>query len=175
MGKERFSIPPRRFRGETAVVTSRLPVELISLLDNLSRQTGRSRNEVIQLCLEYAIDNMDDRGSGESSQWKNTLTELDGVRCLVEQVKAKLALLPGEKSVGLATLDALLDDLKFSMLGTSKTVTPEIDDRLSCLADRMASEMDNLIDIHSCDIGRIEEICAEMRTLIQERNGLRKS
>lgn len=175
MGKERFSIPPRRFRGETAVVTTRLPVELISFLDDLSHQTGRSRNEVIQLCLEYAIDNMDDRSNDESSPGKNTVIELDSVRILVEQVKTKLSLLPGEKSVGLANLDALLDDLRFSMLGTSKKETPEIDYRLRHLAERMAAEMNNLVDIHSGDTGSIEKICTEMQSLIQERNVLRKS
>ena len=97
MGKERFTIPPRRFRGETAVVASRLPVELIALLDDLSRKTGRSRNEVIQLCLEYAIDNMEDDG-GETGVDNDGQTALDMVRIIVEQVKAKLALLPGDSS-----------------------------------------------------------------------------
>ena len=175
MSKERFSIPPRRFRGETAVVASRLPVELISLLDDLSHQTGRSRNEVIQLCLEYAIDNLDDGNADESSREKNDQTKLDDARFRLEQAKVKLHLLPGEKRTSLTMMDALLDDLKFSMLGYSKKDTSEIDAQLLRLADRMIAEIDNLVEIHSSDISVLEGISTEILTLIKERNTLRKS
>ena len=172
MSKERFSIPPRRFRGETAVVASRLPVELISLLDDLSHKTGRSRNEVIQLCLEYAIDNMEDEDS--EAEPDGGQAELDMVRIIVEQVKAKLALLPGDSSREKAALDALLDDLKFSALGKSKKDTRDIDARLLSLASRMAAEVDNLVDIHSSEVNGLAEIRIEMQALIQERNIQRK-
>ncbi len=173
MSKERFTIPPRRFRGETAVVASRLPVELISLLDDLSRKTGRSRNEVIQLCLEYAIDNMED--DSDEAGPDGGQAELDMVRIIVEQVKAKLALLPGDSSREKAALDALLDDLKFSALGKSKKDTRDIDARLLSLANRMAAEADNLVDIHSSEVNGLAEIRIEMQALIQERNIQRKS
>ncbi len=172
MSKERFSIPPRRFRGETAVVASRLPVELISLLDDLSHKTGRSRNEVIQLCLEYAIDNMED--DNDEAGPDGGQAELDMVRIIVEQVKAKLALLPGDSSREKAALDALLDDLKFSALGKSKKDTRDIDAHLLSLASRMAAEVDNLVDIHSSEVNGLAEIRIEMQALIQERNIQRK-
>ena len=172
MSKERFSIPPRRFRGETAVVASRLPVELISLLDDLSHKTGRSRNEVIQLCLEYAIDNMED--DNDEAGPDGGQAELDMVRIIVEQVKAKLALLPGDSSREKAALDALLDDLKFSALGKSKKDTRDIDARLLSLASRMTAEVDNLVDIHSSEVNGLAEIRIEMQALIQERNIQRK-
>lgn len=174
MSKERFTIPPRRFRGETAVVASRLPVELISLLDDLSHKTGRSRNEVIQLCLEYAIDNMEDEDS-QSEQEDGERAELDTVRIIVEQVKAKLDLIPGDSAQEKAALDALLDDLKFSALGKSKKDTSEVDARLLSLAGRMAAEVDNLVDIHSGEVNGLAEIRIEMQALIQERNIQRKS
>ena len=173
MSKERFSIPPRRFRGETAVVASRLPVELISLLDDLSHKTGRSRNEVIQLCLEYAIDNMED-DSDEAGADSDGQTALDMVRIIVEQVKAKLALLPGDSSREKAALDGLLDDLKFSAMGKSRKDTSEVDARLLSLANRMAAEVDNLVDIHSSEVNGLAEIRIEMQALIQERNIQRK-
>ena len=174
MGKEHFTIPPRRFRGETAVVASRLPVELISLLDDLSRKTGRSRNEVIQLCLEYAIDNMED-DNDESNQEADGQTKLDMIRIIVEQVKGKLALLPGDNGREKTALDALLDDLRFSAMGKSKKDTGEIDARLLFLANRMAAEVDNLVDIHSSEVNGLAEIRIEMQALIQERNIQRKS
>lgn len=174
MSKERFTIPPRRFRGETAVVASRLPVELVSLLDELSRKSGRSRNEVIQMCLEYAIDNMEDE-EGDAGLGGSGQAELDMVRVTVEQVKAKLVLLPGDSSREKAALDALLDDLKYSMMGKAKKDTGVIDARLRALANRMAAEVDNLVDIHSSEINGLAEIRIEMQALIQERNIQRKS
>ena len=175
MSKELFTIPPRRFRGETAVVASRLPVELISLLDDLSHRTGRSRNEIIQLCLEFAIDNMDDQDGDENTQRDYGQKELIGLRILIEQVKAKLLLLPGENNNEMVSLDALLDDLKFSVMGKSRKDTSEIDDQLLRLASRMAAEVDNLVDIHSSDTSGVSEIRAEMQLLIQERNLLKRT
>lgn len=173
MSKERFTIPPRRFRGETAVVASRLPVELIAMLDGLSQKTGRSRNEVIQLCLEYALDNLD--GGDEDGDTGAERDKIDTVRILLERVKTRLLLLPGEGRHGEQTaLEGLLDSLHFSAICRTKKKTAELDDRLLYLANRMAAETDNLVDIHSGDVNGIDEIRLEMQALIQERNILMK-
>ena len=41
------------------VVSSRLTNELVEELDKISEQTGRTRNEIIQMCLEFAVDNLE--------------------------------------------------------------------------------------------------------------------
>lgn len=58
MNDKKLVIPPRKYKGETSVVSARLPVEMVKSLDKIAEDTGRTRNEIITLCLEYAIDNL---------------------------------------------------------------------------------------------------------------------
>ena len=57
-GKKLF-IPSKRYKGDTSVVSARLPNDLIKDLDRIAENTGRNRNEIIMLCLEFAIDNLE--------------------------------------------------------------------------------------------------------------------
>ena len=59
MAVKKLVIPPRRYQGITAVVSARLPKEMIENLDLVAENTGRNRNEIIQICLEFAIDHLD--------------------------------------------------------------------------------------------------------------------
>lgn len=52
-------IPSKKYRGDSAVISSRLTNELIKKIDEIAGQTGRTRNEIIQLCLEFAIENIE--------------------------------------------------------------------------------------------------------------------
>lgn len=52
-------IPPKKFKGETSVISSRLPNDMIKTIDDIAEHTGRNRNEVVTMCLEYAIINID--------------------------------------------------------------------------------------------------------------------
>ena len=58
MDEKKLIISPRKYKGETSVVSTRLPVEMIKNLDSIAEKTGRNRNEIIMLCLEYAIYNL---------------------------------------------------------------------------------------------------------------------
>lgn len=55
--KEKLIILSKKYRGETGTITARIPKELIERLDAIVSQTGRSRNDIIQLCIEYSLDN----------------------------------------------------------------------------------------------------------------------
>ncbi len=55
--KEKLIISSKKYRGETGTITARIPKELIERLDAIVSQTGRSRNDIIQLCIEYSLDN----------------------------------------------------------------------------------------------------------------------
>lgn len=57
--KEKLIIEKKNYKGETAVISARIPGDLITKIDEIVSITGRTRNEVIQLCLEYAIDNLE--------------------------------------------------------------------------------------------------------------------
>ena len=58
MSEKKLKILTKKYRGETATVTARLSVELIERLDEIVEKTGRTRNEIIQRCVEYAVDNI---------------------------------------------------------------------------------------------------------------------
>lgn len=36
----------------------RLPVDMLTEIDRVAKETGRTRNEIMQLCLEFALENM---------------------------------------------------------------------------------------------------------------------
>ena len=52
-------ITSKKYRGETMVVSSRLTNELVEELDKIAERTGRTRNEIIQMCLEFAVDTVE--------------------------------------------------------------------------------------------------------------------
>lgn len=58
MSEKKLEIMTKKYRGETSTVTARLSVELIERLDEIVEKTGRTRNEIIQRCVEYAVDNI---------------------------------------------------------------------------------------------------------------------
>jgi hypothetical protein len=57
--EKKLVISAKKYVGDSAVVSARLPVELIKELDNICEKTGRNRNEVIQVCLEFSVDNIE--------------------------------------------------------------------------------------------------------------------
>ena len=59
MAEQKLIISPKRFRGDSCVVSVRLPDSLVDRLDEIAKQTGRTRNEVIQKCLIYAVDRIE--------------------------------------------------------------------------------------------------------------------
>lgn len=57
---KKFVVRPRKPAfGKTSVVSTRLPDDVIEKLDNIARETGRSRNELIQMCIDYALENLE--------------------------------------------------------------------------------------------------------------------
>lgn len=57
---KKLVIRPRRAAlGKTAVVSVRLSEDMIKRLDAITMETGHSRNELIQLCVEFGLDNLE--------------------------------------------------------------------------------------------------------------------
>ena len=57
---KKLIIRPRRAAlGKTAVVSVRLSEDTIKRLDTITTRTGHSRNELIQLCVEFGLENME--------------------------------------------------------------------------------------------------------------------
>ena len=58
--EKKFVIRPRKPAfGKTSVVSTRLPDTVIDKLDDIARKTGRSRNELIQMCIDFALENLE--------------------------------------------------------------------------------------------------------------------
>jgi len=51
-------IQTNKYNGESKVISVRIPDDMLSDIDNVVSLTGKSRNEVIMICLEYALKNM---------------------------------------------------------------------------------------------------------------------
>ena len=66
MEKKKLIIQPHRYGGETTVISLRLPKEMQKAIDEVASATGRTRNEIVVLSLEYALENMviDERRGG---------------------------------------------------------------------------------------------------------------
>ena len=59
MADKKLIISSRKFRGNSSVVSLRLPTELIQSLDEIAEKTGRTRNEIIQKLIEFSLDNLE--------------------------------------------------------------------------------------------------------------------
>lgn len=59
MPDKKLKITTKKYRGDSSVVSVRLPNELIESLDSISNITGRTRNDIMQRCLEFAVENLE--------------------------------------------------------------------------------------------------------------------
>ena len=59
MADKKLVISSKKFRGDSSVVSVRLPNDMVEKLDAIAEQTGRTRNEIIQKCLAYSIENIE--------------------------------------------------------------------------------------------------------------------
>lgn len=59
MVEKKLVIQSKKYKGETAVVSARLPHDLIKKIDEICEVTGRTRNEVIQMCMEFSVEHIE--------------------------------------------------------------------------------------------------------------------
>ena len=59
LNKKLIIRPRRDALGKTAVVSVRLSEDTIKRLDDITTRTGHSRNELIQMCVEFGLENME--------------------------------------------------------------------------------------------------------------------
>lgn len=57
--EKKLTIEEKKYKGETSVVSMRLPIELIKEVDRIAKETGRTRNELLILCLEFSLENIE--------------------------------------------------------------------------------------------------------------------
>lgn len=59
MPDKKLKITTKKYHGDSSVVSVRLPNELIESIDSISTITSRTRNDIIQKCLEFAVENLE--------------------------------------------------------------------------------------------------------------------
>ena len=59
LANKKLVISAKKYVGETAVISARLPNDLIKRIDDICESTGRTRNEIVQMCLEFSVDNIE--------------------------------------------------------------------------------------------------------------------
>ena len=62
---KKLKVSMKKYTGETSVVSLRMPNELISKLDAICEKTGRTRNDLIIKCLDFALENIEIEGEDE--------------------------------------------------------------------------------------------------------------
>ena len=56
MSKPVLKIEPKKYSGETTIVSMRVAREMLKNLDEVAAKTGRNRNEIMTMCLEFALN-----------------------------------------------------------------------------------------------------------------------
>lgn len=52
-------ISPKKYAGETTIVSMRMAKDLLKDIDTVANVTGRTRNEILTMSLEFALDHME--------------------------------------------------------------------------------------------------------------------
>ena len=59
MQKPVLRISSKRYSGETTIVSMRMAKELLREIDRVAALTGRNRNEILNMSLEFALNHME--------------------------------------------------------------------------------------------------------------------
>ena len=52
-------IEPKKYAGETTIASMRISKELLKEIDAVANVTGRNRNEILMMSLEFALNHME--------------------------------------------------------------------------------------------------------------------
>ena len=59
MSEPKFQINPKKYTGESSVVSMRMPKDMLREIDAVAAKTGRTRNEFMLMSLEFALDHLE--------------------------------------------------------------------------------------------------------------------
>ena len=63
MNKPELRITQKKYTGASMVISARFPKELVQDIDTVAAETGRTRNEILQMCMEFSLQHMKIEGS----------------------------------------------------------------------------------------------------------------
>ena len=56
--KKKLKIKPRKYGGNSSVVSIRMPDKLIEKIDEVAELTNRARNDIVIKLIDFALENM---------------------------------------------------------------------------------------------------------------------
>ena len=59
MSEPVLKILPKKYTGETIIISTRLASDMVKDVDAVANATGRSRNEILAMSLEFALNHME--------------------------------------------------------------------------------------------------------------------
>lgn len=59
MEAPKLRIEPKKYTGESTVVSMRMPRDMVNELDGIASATGYTRTELMMLCLEFSLKHME--------------------------------------------------------------------------------------------------------------------
>jgi metal-responsive CopG/Arc/MetJ family transcriptional regulator len=59
METPKLEITPKRYTGESTVISMRLPKDMLKEIDSVAERSGRTRNELLQMGMEFALRHME--------------------------------------------------------------------------------------------------------------------
>ena len=59
MDRPIFLIRQKKYLGETSVISMRIPKDMLSDIDKAAEISGRTRNEILSMSLEFALNHME--------------------------------------------------------------------------------------------------------------------
>lgn len=59
MAVPKLSIQPKKYTGDSSVISVRLPKDMIRDIDDVAKYAGCTRNEIMSKCLEFALEHME--------------------------------------------------------------------------------------------------------------------
>ena len=59
MNEKKLRISPKKYTGESTIISMRLPKDMLRDIDAVAAETGRTRNELLSMCMEFALENME--------------------------------------------------------------------------------------------------------------------
>lgn len=59
MERKKLTIVSKKYKGVSSVISTRVPIEIVHKVDEIADKTGRTRNEIVLMCLEFALENLE--------------------------------------------------------------------------------------------------------------------
>ncbi len=59
MSEPVLRISPKKYGGETTILSMRIAREMVKDIDQVAALTGRNRNEILTMSLEFALNHME--------------------------------------------------------------------------------------------------------------------